>query len=175
MPVPATLTGVAGKKLPATDFNSGVRDPIEFALNPPRVHAYDNTGIACADSTDVLLTLSGEQYDTDSMHSTASNTSRIVFTTAGSYQVNCTVQWPNATYTVSNIMARLNAAGAVGGGTGLRTQNYQTARVPQMHFTRFFNAGDYIEFWLQQTSGGSRTTVAGALATYVTALWVAET
>jgi hypothetical protein len=175
VPVPSRLTAVAGAKIAASGFNAGVRDPIDFLMSPPRVHAYDNTGLSCADNTDTLLTLSGEQYDTDTMHSTASNTSRIVFTTAGLYAVSCTIQFPNATYTASNIMVRLNAAGNAAGGTGLRTQNYQTARVPQMHFHRFFNAADYIEFWILQASGGSRTTVAGPLATYVTAVWIAET
>lgn len=168
MPVPATLTGVAGKKLPATDFNSGVRDPIEFALNPPRVHAYDNTGLACGNGSTITLTLSGEVYDTDSMHSTGANSERITFTTAGSYLVTVTVQWPNATYTVSDISINVN-------GSGVRTQNFQTARVPSLTFTRFFNAADYLDFTLSQTSGASRTTIVGPLATYVTALWVAET
>jgi hypothetical protein len=174
--VPGRLTATAGAKIAAASFNSGVRDPINFLMSPPRCHVFDNTGIAAADgAVDTLLTFSGEAWDTDSMHSTASNTSRIVFTTAGTYDVHLTVQWPNATYTVSNITVRLNAAGAIGGGTGLRTQNYQTARVPQMRFFRFFSAGDYVEFWVAQTSGASRTTVAGAFATYATAIWVAET
>jgi hypothetical protein len=171
--VPSTLTAVAGDKATATAVNAGYRDPLNFSLDPPRVHAYDNTGLSCGDGSTILVTLSGEAYDTDSMHSTSSLTSRIVFTTAGLYELQLTVAWPNATYSVSDIMLRLNGAGAVGGGTLIRTQNYQTARVPTMLIQRFFNAADYVEFWVTQTSGGSRTTIAGTYATYVHARWVA--
>lgn len=172
--IPATKTWSVGNKLDANALNLELRDALDFLLDGyPRVHAYDNTGVACADNTDVLLALSGEVYDNDNMHSTSSNTSRITFTTAGLYEVQINVQWPNATYTVSDIMVRLNADGAVGGGTGLRTMNYQTARVAQMRFRRLFAAGDRIEFWLRQASGGSKTTVTGPLATYVQAHWVA--
>ncbi|HET8661047.1 MAG TPA: hypothetical protein VFM55_18880 [Micromonosporaceae bacterium] len=167
MAVPATLTATAGEKATATAVNGGYRDPLDFLMNPPKVHAYDNTGLACGNGSTITLTLSGEVYDTDSMHSTSSSTERITFTTAGTYLVTVTVQWPNATYTVSDITINLN-------GAGLRTQNFQTARVSQMTFSRFFNATDYISFELTQTSGASRTTVVGAFATYVTALWVAE-
>lgn len=168
MAVPATLTATAGEKATATAVNGGYRDPLDFLMNPPKVHAYDNTGLACGNGSTITLTLSGEVYDTDSMHSTGANSERITFTTAGSYLVTVTIQWPNATYTVSDISINVN-------GSGIRTQNFQTARVPSLTFTRFFNAADYLDFTLSQTSGASRTTIVGPFATYVTALWVAET
>jgi hypothetical protein len=161
--IPTALTAVAGAKNSAAAFNAGVRDPINFALdNYPRCRAYDAAGVAAANNTETLLTLGGETYDNDTMHSTVTNSSRIVFTTAGTYQVYINVQWPAGTFTGSNIHCRLNAAGNVAGGTQIRNWIFSTSRMPQQLFTRAFAAGDYIEFWVLQITGGALTTTAGS-------------
>ena len=42
------------------------------------------------------LTFDVEQYDTDNMHSTSSNTSRITINTAGIYQFSGAIRFPNS-------------------------------------------------------------------------------
>lgn len=174
--VPSPRVWSVGDALTAARLNTEISTALNwfFAGVMPKVKAYDNTGIVCADSTDVLLTLSGESYDTDSMHSTSTNTSRIVFNTAGYYRILATVAWPSATYTVSNIQFRLNSAENIAGGTQVRLQNYNTVRVIVSEFTQFFNAGDYIQAWIQQASGASRTTTSTSQhSTFIEATWVA--
>lgn len=169
---PTTLTAVPGDKIAATAYNAGARDPIDFLLDPPRCRVADGTGIAIADGATVLMTWSNEVYDTDTMHDTVSNTSRVVFTTEGYYQTSFAIQLPTATYTVSNIDVRLNAGGVIGGGSNLFQGNFQTARRLTGTFTRAYSAGDYIELFVTQTSGASRTTVTGDLRTFVETRWV---
>lgn len=48
---------------------------------------YNDANLSIAYNTHTSLTFNQERYDTDSMHSTVSNTSRITFTTAGKYVV----------------------------------------------------------------------------------------
>lgn len=59
---------------------------------------YNNANISIPDATFTQLTFNSERFDTDTMHSTVSNTGRITFTTAGKYIVVASVQWDsNAT------------------------------------------------------------------------------
>lgn len=179
--VPTPLDATAGTKISASAFDAGVRDPLNFVMtNYPRVHAYDGSGNVVADtSTPIKLILfDSEVYDTDSMHSTVSNTSRIVFTTAGLYSIDAQIQFPSATYTAGLFNTRLNAAGASGGGTSLQNMQFNiagggSAPSPHTTFARFFAAADYIEFFVAQTSGAARTSTAGQYATRVFAQFIA--
>lgn len=162
------MTVLAGQRARASDLTL-----LDRITDPPRCRAHDATGLVVTDGGTTLLTLSGETYDTDSMHDTGSNTSRITFNTAGFYTVSFAVQLPTATYTVANIDCRLNAGGNIASGTNLFQGNFQTARRMTGTFTGEFIASDYIEFWVTQTSGASRTTVTGNLRTFVEARWVA--
>jgi hypothetical protein len=177
--VPTPYDATTGLKISAAAFDAGVRDVGNWVLTDyPRVHAYDGSGNVVADVSVVkLILLDSEVYDTDNMHSTASNTSRIVFTTAGLYSVDVQVQFPSATYTAGNLNIRLNAAGASGGGTSLLNLQFNVAAAafgsPHAVFSRFFAAADYIEAFVSQTSGASRTTVAGQFSTRVFAQFIA--
>lgn len=146
---------------------------VDQVADPPRCRVSDGTGLVITDGGTTLMTWSAESYDTDNMHDTSSNTSRITFTTAGFYQVAFAIQLPTATYTVSNVDCRLNAGGNIANGTNLFQGNFQTARRLVGAFTAEFAAADYIEFWVTQTSGASRTTVTGTLRTFAEARWVA--
>lgn len=170
---PTTLTAVPGDKIAATAYNAGGRDPIDFLLDPPRCHVNDATGLVVTNGGTTLMTWSGEVYDTDSMHDAVSNTSRITFNTDGYYEVTYSIQLPNATYTESTVDCRLGAGGNIANGTNINQQNTNVSRNPRGTFTRAFTTGDYIEFWITQTSGASRTTVTGNFRTFASARWVA--
>lgn len=174
--VPVPYVAVAGVKAAASVFNSGVGAVLDFLMGTggagyPRCKVYDNTGIAI--TTDTLLTFDSEVYDTDSMHSTTTNTSRIVFTTAGLYEVVFTRAMASATAATScDVVWRLNAAGVVGGGTAGNRMNFTTGRVVSLSFTRYFNAGDYIE-WFLLYAGVATSTKPGEFQTYCEAKWIA--
>jgi len=58
-----------------------------FAYTPPMVRLTQSTGQVLASGSNQTLTWDTETFDTDSMHSTVTNTSRITFNTAGIYLV----------------------------------------------------------------------------------------
>ncbi len=181
--VPTPLDATAGVKISATTFDAGVRDPLNFLLDPPHCTISDGVGISLPNNTATLMTYDTETDDTDSMHSTSSNTSRIVFTTGGRYQIGINNILPAPLGTgiwltlVVNI--RLNSAGSSSGGSSIRsfTFNGYTARqTPPMMLSRLFTAADYVEIFItQQTSAGTSVTTsggAGAFACGVQASWV---
>jgi hypothetical protein len=56
---------------------------------------YNNANISIATATNVNLTFNTERYDTDSIHSTVSNTSRLTANTAGIYLISAAISWEN--------------------------------------------------------------------------------
>jgi hypothetical protein len=172
--VPTVLDPTAGDPLSASAFDAGVRDPLNWVLqNKPRVRVSNTAGLPITSGT--ILTWNQESYDTDTMHSTVTNTSRITFITAGMYIVSVTIQYPNATYTIQDVNVRVNSAASSTGGTGLDgtvgadPMNYQTARVPVFTFRRLFNANDYIEVFASVTP--NNTYVQGPYRTFLEATW----
>lgn len=109
-----------------------------------------------ADSTSVPMTFNTEDFDTDSFHSTSSNTSRMTIPAGlgGKYLVQGYVYWDS------------NASGV----RILRFLKNGTAQSPQVvdaavgglgqEIMSIFDlaAGDYIELGVYQTSGSTRTT-----------------
>lgn len=174
--VPTPLDATAGVKLTATSFDAGVRDPLLWWMqNRPRVHAYDSTGVSLADGVDTLLTFNNELYDNDTMHSTtAPQSSRITFTTAGIYDVKFQFQLPAATYTTSNVNMRLNSAESASGGTPLGPFLPAPGRFVNLAFSSPFNAGDHIQAWINQTSGSPRACSTGSLRTFFSAIWLSN-
>lgn len=180
MAVPTPYDAVAFRKLAAAELDLGIKDCLEFLLDGyPRVHAWDNSAASMANGTATLVPLNSETFDTDTMHDTAVNNSRIVHTTAGVYDEEWFITIAGGVaYTQLDLNIRLNAAGASGGGTTLRTQSYSDGtRAPitmVFRYLRFFNAGDYTEAFITQASGGARALSATSLGTRCMSRWIAR-
>lgn len=176
---PTPLDPSAGDKLSATTFDSGVRDPLNWLMGGyPRVHAFNSAGQTIANNTGgTLLLFNGEVYDTDNMHSTTTNIGRITFNTAGLYRVSIQISMPTATYSTLDLYTNLNSGGVVSGGSTIKQNFYNMAAAGtgncMFNFSRFFNAGDYMENFLDQTSGASRLTSGTSMGSRVQAEWIA--
>ena len=174
--IPNPRTWSPSEVLTAPRMNAELRDALAFLLDPPRCHAYDASSLALPNATTTLITFDSEIYDTDAMHSTSSNTSRVTFTTAGLYEVHYRITLGGGTaITQLDLMARLNAEGFTSGGTSLRTQPWESGgslKTAELQFRRFFSAGDYIELFATQTSGATRNLSALSLGTMAQARWV---
>ena len=66
-------------------MNGHVRDNLSFLYTPPMCRVYNSANISVNDATVTALTFDSERFDTDTMHSTSSNTGRITATSAGKY------------------------------------------------------------------------------------------
>lgn len=92
MPYTTPKTWASGDVLTAADLNTYVRDNVAFGANPPKCRAFNS-----ADQTIAIggnFTFDSESWDTDTMHSPATNPERITFTTAGLYVITGRV-WLN--------------------------------------------------------------------------------
>ena len=177
--VPTTHTVAVGDKITAADENTYVRDAVAFLLSPPRLKAYQGTTATTAGTsgTAALILWDTESWDTDSMHSTSTNTSRLVVTTTGLYDVKVSVFWAANATGFRDVELRKNSAGAVGSGTGVG--KWRATATPTLGGGVFgtvevsLTAGDYLECFGLQTSGGSLATTLAEQFTWVSMRWVA--
>lgn len=104
-----------------------------------------NSSAQSLSTTYNTLTFNTEAYDTDNMHSNASNPSRITFNTAGLYQVSysvCTTTYTSGSNVYISADAILNGANGLG-STDSIPGNYGGV-CASSSVTYRFNAGDYL-------------------------------
>jgi hypothetical protein len=105
--------------------------------------------------TFTALTFAQENFDTDGYHSTSTNTSRMTIPAGkgGYYQVNGSVRWDNNTSQDRSLYIYKNGAEYV------RTILEPNAIYPTQSVTAIISvaATDYLELFVYQASGGSRT------------------
>lgn len=142
------------------------------AISPEvRVRAYATVNTACANNVLTLIPLGGESYDTASMHSTGVNPSRVIATVAGGYDLK--VQGSFATNATGRrvITIRKNAGGS--SGSGVQVAQLSIAASPTsgtgVNFTTDLQlaAGDQLEIFALQTSGGGLDVVSGDDSTWM--------
>jgi hypothetical protein len=153
---------------PATDDEFEIRDVSEAPaaenkrltrgslFNVPAARVYNSTTISHATSgTAQTLTFDSERFDTDSIHSTSSNTSRLTCNTAGVYLISGCVQF------AFHATGRRQLAIALNGPTliALRTQPAVTTdsgvTVVTIQTVYKLAATDYVELVANQTSGAA--------------------
>lgn len=96
-----------------------IRDNDEFFAEPPSCSVYASSAQTVGNSSPTALTANSENFDNDSMHSTASNTSRVTVQTAGRYLVYATVQFAADGDGVRNVRFRIDG-----------TTSYECIQVP---------------------------------------------
>lgn len=172
MPTPRTWG--ANDELTAQLFNAEVRDFLLALLNPPRVSVSQASGTNFPTSgTAAVVGWDTEAYDTDgnAMHSTSSNTSRLVAVTAGTYAVSVSLGFASNTTGIRTADLRKNAAGNVASGTRIAFWSAlavtgSTTTTVGGSIDVVMAAGDYLEVFGFQTSGGALALTAGL--SYVT-------
>lgn len=125
------------------------------------VRVNNSANISIANNVNTVLTFDTEDHDTNAMHSTISNTSRLTAVVAGTYIITGDVTFAsgaagNRTAAIKkNALSYLGINGRVTTATGVETVNVVT--VAQLAAT------DYVELEVNQVSGGALnvTTVAG--------------
>lgn len=138
-----------------------LRDNDVFFANPPTCRVYNSANESINNATDTALTFNSERFDTDTIHSTVSNTSRLTATTAGKYLIFGHAQFaPNATGT-RKVFIRLN--GTTNLGT-IEVPNNGGAANVELPITTIYQlaATDYVELVVFQNSGGALNVNAGA-------------
>lgn len=130
-----------------------------------RVHKTANQ--SCTNGANTVLTFEAESRDTNGLHSTVTNTSRITVTETGDYEIECQVAWAGNTTGNRLVSIRKNGAATILALTRQRAlstldSKYQqcgTAIVPLV-------AGDYVEVHVEQDSGGALNVLLGEAFTW---------
>jgi hypothetical protein len=170
--VPTPYDATAGGKASAAAFDAGVKDLFAFMLAPPRCAVWNSVGqVITPAATPTVVLYDTETDDNDSMHSTSSNTGRIVFNTAGRYELNVFNSLSLNTLTQYNVQIRLN------GATSIRTAQFGSpggsGRQTCISLSRVFAALDYIEI-LVTTNAIHTMEASGQYCTGIQAIWVAN-
>lgn len=130
-------------------------DDIVFLANPPKCRVYKSTAFAHTSSGSwVAVTFDSERMDTDTMHSTVTNTSRITFTTAGTYLVGGELTFETNATGVRGARIRLGGATVLVESPIQAGSAAEEGRCP-VSTLYAFTAGQYVELEGYQTSGGS--------------------
>lgn len=114
---------------------------------------YNSGDLTISNGTTTTLTFDSERYDTDTIHSTASNTGRLTATTAGKYVIVVSIRWAANATGVRLLQLRLNGTTLI----GYVGQNAISAGTHDMNLVSIYNmsATDYVEARVYQNSGGN--------------------
>jgi hypothetical protein len=156
--LPSPRTWATGDAHTAARDNLEIRDALTFLLESPTCSLMAST-VSTTSGVDKLISWDSETYDSDTMHSTGTNPSRVTATTAGVYLITGLLPWSTSSSGFRELNIRSNAAGSFSGGTLVRTWRHapaaSAATHTQFNWQRSMTAGEYLEFWGTQTSGGA--------------------
>ena len=163
IPTPPTFT--AGQVLTASQCNQLVTC-LNFWASPPRALISKSGTQSLTSGVVTVLTFDTESYDTDGMHDTATNNTRLYAKTAGYYAISATIGFATNGTGTRGIQLRLNAAGSASGGTLLYDLTFPTvsganATVILPQFTYPLALDDYVELFGSQSSGGALNVTGG--------------
>ncbi len=144
-----------GTVAPAS-WGDQVRDNLEFLVDPPTCSVSHSTTQTIATATVTTMSADTEAFDNDSMHSIATNTSRITIQTAGRYFIYGTVLFSqNGAASFRRVSILHNGTTSYGGmqivGSTTVDMRIQATR------SLVLAAGDYVECTVRQDSGANVT------------------
>lgn len=146
-------TWTAGQLVDETDLNTEIRDNVGFLANPPAVRALHGSNQSMAHDTITTVTFTAtDGFDTDTMHDTSTNPTRITFTNGGLYIVGFhgyLESSNDADY--ANVAICKNASGSAeiidGGPPSLDAASILTINISGLYK---FAAADYITVYIKQ-------------------------
>ena len=176
--IPTIATATAGTVATAAYMNS-IKAANDFWALTPRAYVYQSsvTSVANSAASWTLLPMQAEVFDIvqsgDSpMHDTTTDPSRVYIRTTGKYEINGQVQIVLNSVGYRSAQVRLNAAGSGTGGTQLAINTVDASSaalvslpIPTVEYS--LTAGDYVEMFAQQNSGGALNTVVGSGVTFL--------
>lgn len=128
---------------------------------PPIAKMMNSGGQSIPNNTSTALTWNTEAFDTVNGHSTSSNTSRYTCQTGydGYYKLVASVAWTANATGARRVSFAVNGTGV--DGSALNSAGAATLLGINTETTVQLAAGDYVEVFVLQTSGGALTLVTG--------------
>lgn len=153
MPYTAPAAVTSGAVISKTTFGDVVIADLNFLANPPLCIVTHNANQSFADNTEATPAFNTETRDTNGMHDTVTNNSRITIATAGVYWVEFNLEFTGRTDYIS-----LYAYVRLNGGTAIRYASHgaivDAGVAPALGkaFPYPFGVGDYIELRAYQNN-----------------------
>ena len=147
-------TWVTGELVTAAFMNANVRDNVSFLANPPTCLVYHNATQSIANNTFTPAAFNSETNDTDTMHDTVTNNTRITFKTAGIYIITFNCAWPTNGVGERQVNFFLNNTADIAGDSKASAGVTGDVRHSVTHKDKFA-VNDYIEARVFQNSGGA--------------------
>lgn len=172
LPVPSPRTFSVGEVEVAAYFNA-VRDALTYLLNTPLAILNQATPQSFTNGVSAALAYDGTFLDTYGGHSNSTNNSRYVAQVTGWYFVKAGVVW--AANAANNRAIQLYKNGtafpyswqAVPAAGTFNDPGVETSALVQL------NAGDYVEAFTTQNSGGALSTaVVATIASNMQVMWM---
>jgi hypothetical protein len=114
---------------------------------------YNSANISIANATETYLTFNSERWDTDTIHSTSSNTDRLTATTAGKYFIFVQINWATNSTGRRKVYLEVNGSTIIAMHIQVGTVGYETFQNLATHYN--LAAGDYVKTKVYQDSGGA--------------------
>lgn len=124
----------------------------------PSARVYNSAAISAAHNATVMLTFNSERWDSDNIHSTSLNTSRLTCVTPGLYTGLGQVAIAASATGVRQVFVRINSGTLI--ANDVRSASSAFATELAVPFIWRLAAGDYIELGVFQNSGAARDVTA---------------
>lgn len=152
-------TWAAGERPTAAQFNAEFRDWITALANPPACRLYHSSTQTMNNGAFTTVAFNTEAYDTDGMHDTVTNNSRITINKAGLYVIQSCLAVPGDADGERITEFLIN--GSIEAAFERRGANVTTGGdILPLTLVRKFAASDYIECRFYHTAGANLTMAA---------------
>lgn len=173
----SALTSDAASWLVLGRIDPGAGDLPEFTA--PQVKAWNSTLVTLVSGTTTVIPLQTELWDTTgTMHDDTTNTSRLVAPIDGRYLILANLGFVQNTVGRRICQVRLNANGSGVAGTIISEENHAASplgsTVVGTKFEYDLVAGDYVEMFGNQTSGGGLDSADLVYQTWMSMRWMSE-
>jgi hypothetical protein len=174
---PATF--VANDTLTAAQLNV-IADDVRFLKNVDRARVYKSAAQTVATGAWEHLSFDSEDYDTNSLHSTSSNTQRLTAAVDGWYVACLQVSFETDGTGRRDIQIRKNdsstdgTAGTRWGRTTLGSLGSGDSTIMQCSAYVYLAATDYVKGLAWQNSGAGLDVESGSAATWFALTWLGD-
>lgn len=165
----------SGATVTETNWDTHLRDNINNLIVRPAARVYHSAAQSATSGVSLWLAFNSERYDTDAIHDTATNNSRLTCQTAGIYLVEATLAF------AANVTGVRGAQLLLNGTTNIAIVREPAATGGHEHLltistTWAFAVNDYVEVLAFQSSGGAlNVTAASAYSAEFMMTWIGRT
>ena len=159
-------TWTTGETVTAAIMNTHARDNLAYlkALAPdvwvvPSARVYNDAAISINNNTITALTFNSERWDTDSIHSTVTNTGRLTATKAGIYHIHGHVAFASNSSGSRQVSIRFGASTVLAVHKIPASAGVNLLSISTVYYLA---ENDYVELLVYQDSGGSLNVIADA-------------